>query len=333
MHDDRSAMTEQAAQRATSNRERVIVSCAITGAIHVPSMTPFLPITPAEIAQSAIGAAREGAAIVHLHARDPQTGAPSHDPAVFGQFVPQIHAACDVVINLTTGAGHGMTLEQRTAAARAFAPELCSLNMGSMNFGTFPMIEGIARFEHDWEREYLEMSRDFVFRNTFKDIEGVVRTLSEQGTRFEFECYDVGHLYTLAHFLEAGVVEPPLFVQSVFGILGGIGTDVENVMHVKATADRLFGNDYRWSVLGAGRNQTRLVTLSAIVGGNVRVGLEDSIYLERGVLAQSNAEQVAKIVRILRELSLEPASPDEARRILALKGAANTRLAAAPSSA
>jgi uncharacterized protein (DUF849 family) len=315
-----------AEQPATGSARRVIVSCAITGAIHVPSMTPHLPISPEEIAESAIGAARAGAAIVHLHARDPQTGRPSHDPAVFARFLPQIHAQSDAVINITTGAGHGMTLEQRTAAARTFAPELCSLNMGSMNFGTFPMIKGISRFEHDWELPYLEMSRDFVFRNTFADIESVLRIVGEQGTRCEFECYDIGHLYNLAHFLDAGLVTPPLFVQTVFGILGGIGPEVENLMHVKATADRLFGAHYEWSILGAGRHQTRLVTIGAILGGNARVGLEDSIYLERGVLAQSNAEQVAKIIRILRELSLEPATPDQARARLALKGASATRI-------
>jgi uncharacterized protein (DUF849 family) len=312
-----------------ASRERVIVSCAVTGSIHVPSMTPHLPITPQQIAQSAIGAAEAGAAIVHLHARDADSGRPSHDPAVFAQFLPQIRDACDVVINITTGAGHGMTLEQRTAAARAFAPELCSLNMGSMNFGIFPMLASIPTLTRDWERDYLEMTRDFVFRNTFTEIEWIVRTLGEQGTRFEFECYDVGHLYTLAHFLDAGVVVPPLFVQSVFGILGGIGADVENLIHVKATADRLFGSDYQWSVLGAGRHQTRLVTIGALIGGNVRVGLEDSIYLQRGVLAESNAAQVAKIIRILRELSLEPATPDDARAMLGLKGAAATRIAAA----
>jgi uncharacterized protein (DUF849 family) len=266
---------------------------------------------------------------VHLHARDPASGRPSHDPAVFAQFLPQIHDGSDVVINLTTGAGLGMTLEERTAAARTFSPEICSLNMGSMNFGTFPMIAGVAEFQHEWEREYLENTRDFVFRNTFKDIEWIMRTVGAQGTRFEFECYDVGHLYTLAHFLDAGVVEPPLFVQSVFGILGGIGPDVENLIHVKATADRLFGSDYQWSILGAGRHQTRLVTVGAIVGGNVRVGLEDSIYLEKGVLAASNAAQVEKIVRILRELSLEPATPTDAREMLALKGSAATKIGSA----
>jgi uncharacterized protein (DUF849 family) len=322
-------MPAEQARAAAGRAGGVIVSCAITGAIHVPSMTPHLPISPEEIAESAIGAARAGAAIVHLHARDPETGQPSHDPAVFAQFLPAIHAQTDAVINITTGAGHGMTLEQRTAAARAFEPELCSLNMGSMNFGTFPMIAGISRFAHDWELPYLEGSRDFVFRNTFADIESVLRIVGEQGTRCEFECYDVGHLYTLAHFLDAGLVTPPLFVQTVFGILGGIGPEVENLMHVKATADRLFGADYEWSILGAGRHQTRLVTIGAILGGNARVGLEDSIYLERGVLAQSNAEQVAKIIRILRELSLEPATPAEARSRLALKGAQATRIAVA----
>ena len=313
----------------SAQRNRVIVSAAITGAIHVPSMTPHLPVTPAQIAEGAIGAAKAGAAIVHLHARDPASGKPSHDPAVFAQFLPQIHAGTDVVINLTTGAGLGMTLEQRTAAARTFSPEICSLNMGSMNFGTFPMIAAVAEFQHPWEREYLEQTRDLVFRNTFKDIEWIMRTVGAQGTRFEFECYDVGHLYTLAHFLDAGIVEPPLFVQSVFGILGGIGPDVENLIHVKATADRLFGSDYQWSVLGAGRHQTRLVTVGAIVGGNVRVGLEDSIYLEKGVLAASSAAQVEKIVRILRELSFEPATPTDAREMLALKGSAATKIASA----
>src|SRR6516225_4279264 len=198
----------------TAARDRVIVSCAVTGAIHVPSMTPHLPITPGQIADAAIGAAEAGAAIVHLHARDPESGKPTHNPSVFGQFLPQIRHACDVVINITTGAGHGMTLEERTAAARTFAPELCSLNMGSMNFGTFPMIASISAFTREWERDYLEMTRDYVFRNTFSDIEWIVRTLSEQGTRFEFECYDVGHLYNLAYFVDAGVVAPPLFVQS-----------------------------------------------------------------------------------------------------------------------
>jgi uncharacterized protein (DUF849 family) len=305
---------------------KVIVTCAITGSIHVPSQTPHLPITPEEIADAAIGAADAGAAIVHLHARDPASGRPTPDPEVFAQFLPAIAARSDVVINITTGGGHGMTLEERTRAARAFKPELCSLNMGSMNFGLFPLLDRIREFRHPWEPEYLEMTRDFIFRNTYEDIEKIVTEFSAHGTRFEFECYDVGHLYNLAHFLDRGLVQPPLFVQTIFGILGGIGPDPEHLMHMKATADRLLGDDYCWSVLGAGRHQTALVTMGAILGGNVRVGLEDSIYLEKGRLAESNADQVAKIARILGELSLEVASPDEAREMLGLKGAAQTAI-------
>ncbi|MDP9244105.1 MAG: 3-keto-5-aminohexanoate cleavage protein, partial [Chloroflexota bacterium] len=273
-----------------ARRGKVIVSCAVTGSIHVPSQSPHLPITPEQIAGSAIGAAEAGAAIVHLHARDPETGRPTPDPEVFAGFLPQIKAGCDVVINITTGGGHGMTVEERTRAARTFEPELCSLNMGSMNFGLFPVLDRVSTFEHDWEPEYLEMTRDFIFRNTYKDIETIVRTLGAVGTRFEFECYDVGHLYNLAYFLDQGVVEPPLFVQTIFGILGGIGPEPENLLHMKATADRLFGDDYYWSILGAGRHQTNLVTIGAILGGSVRVGLEDSIYLAKGQLAETNAD-------------------------------------------
>jgi uncharacterized protein (DUF849 family) len=309
-----------------AKRGKVIISCAVTGSIHVPSATPYLPITPAEIAEGAIGAAEAGAAIVHLHAREPETGRPTPDPEVFGLFLPEIKARCDAVINITTGGGHGMTLEERTRAARTFEPELCSLNMGSMNFGLFPVLDRIKEFKHPWEPEYLEMTRDLIFRNTYQDIEGIVRDLGARGTRFEFECYDVGHLYNLAHFLERGLVEPPLFVQTIFGILGGIGPEPENLIHMKATADRLFGDGYYWSILGAGRHQTNLVTIGAILGGSVRVGLEDSIYVAKGRLAESNADQVAKIARILGELSLEIATPDEARQMLALKGAARTAI-------
>lgn len=305
---------------------KVIVSCAVTGAIHVPSQSPYLPVTPEQIAEQAIGAAKEGAAIVHLHARDPATGRPTPDPDVFGRFLPEIRAGCEAIINITTGGGHGMSLDERTAAARRFKPELCSLNMGSMNFAIFPMLASVKEFKYDWEPQYLEMTRDYIFRNTFKDIETVVATLGAEGTRFEFECYDVGQLYTLAHFLDRAIVRPPLFVQTIFGILGGIGPDAENLMHMKATADRLFGNDYVWSVLGAGRHQTNLVTIGAILGSNVRVGLEDSLYLAKGQPAKSNAEQVAKIVRILSELSLEVATPDETREVLALKGANQTEI-------
>jgi len=307
-----------------AKRGKVIISCAVTGSIHVPSQTPHLPITPAEIAQGAIGAAEAGAAIVHLHARDPETGRPTPDPDVFAQFLPEIKERTDVVINITTGGGHGMTVEERTRAARRFKPELCSLNMGSMNFGLFPVLERISEFTHQWEPEYLEMTRDFIFRNTYADIEWIVRELGAEGTRFEFECYDVGHLYNLAYFLQRGLVEPPLFVQTILGILGGIGPEAENLMHMKATADRLFGDDYYWSILGAGRHQTNLVTMGAILGGSVRVGLEDSIYLAKGQLAEANADQVAKIARILRELSLEIATPDEARQMLGLKGGERT---------
>ncbi len=305
---------------------KVIVSCAVTGSIHTPSMTPHLPLTPAQIAASAIGAAEAGAAVVHLHARDPETGRPTPDPDVFARFLPEVAAASDVIINITTGGGHGMTLEERTRAARTFRPELCSLNMGSMNFGLFPALDRIAEFQQPWERAYLEASRDFIFRNTYADIEGILGDLGADGTRFEFECYDVGHLYNLAHFLERGLVRPPLFVQTIFGILGGIGPEAENLMHMRRTADRLFGDQYQWSILGAGRHQTNLVTMGAILGGHVRVGLEDSIYLQRGVLAESNADQVAKIRRILGELSLEIATPDEARALLDLKGRAATTL-------
>jgi len=313
--------------------DKVIISCAVTGSIHVPSVSEYLPIAPKEIAESALGAAEAGAAIVHLHARDPRDGRPTADPGVFARFLPEIRASSDVVINISTGGGHNMGLEERLAAARRFKPELCSLNMGSMNFGIFGMLGSVPEFKHSWESEYLENSRDFIFRNTFKDIEGIVGQLGPEGTRFEFECYDVGHLHTLAYFLDRGVVQPPLFVQAVLGILGGIGPSPEHLMHMKATAERLFGDSHYFSVLGAGRNQTRLVTLSGLLGGHVRVGLEDSVYLERGVLARTNAEQVAKIVRILRELSIDVATPDEAREMLGLKGSDATDIPVAAADA
>jgi uncharacterized protein (DUF849 family) len=305
---------------------KTIITCAVTGAVHVPSSTPYLPITPDQIATQAIEAAEAGAAILHLHARDPETGHPSPDPEVFATFLPTIKERTDAVINLTTGGGLGMTLDERLAASARFQPELCSLNLGSMNFGIFPIAGTIGEFKHAWERDFLEASREGIFRNTFADIEQIVERMSASGTRFEFECYDVGHLYTLAHFLDRGVIEPPLFVQSVLGILGGIGTELEDLLHMRRTADRLLGDDYEWSVLGAGREQMRLATVGAILGGNVRVGLEDSIYLDKGTLAESNADQVEKIRRIIGELSLEPASPDEARTMLALKGAEQTAI-------
>src|ERR671938_1757297 len=306
---------------------KVIVSCAVTGSIHVPSQSDHLPVTPGQIAEQAIAAAEAGATILHLHARDPETGQPTPDPEVYGRFLPEIFDRTDAVINITTGGGLGMSLDDRLAAVRRFQPELCSLNMGSMNFGIFPMAAGISEFRYDWEKPYLEGTTDFIFKNTLADVEAIVTEIGERGTRFEFECYDVGHLYNLAHFLDRGVLKPPLFVQCILGILGGVGPDVENLVHMKTTADRLFGDEYLFSVLGAGRHQTRLVTVGAIMGGNVRVGLEDSVYLARGRLAESNAQQVEKIVRILRELSLEVATPDDAREMLGLKGRENTALA------
>jgi uncharacterized protein (DUF849 family) len=304
-----------------AKRDKVIITCAVTGSIHTPSMSPYLPITPDEIAQSAIEAAKAGASILHLHARDPEDGRPTPGPAVFMQFLRQIKEGCDAVINITTGGGHGMTVDQRMAAALAAKPELASLNMGSMNFGLYPVLNKMKAFRFDWEHSYLENSRDFIFRNTFKDIERVLKDLGEGcGTRFEFECYDVGHLYTLAHFVDRGLVKPPLFVQTIFGILGGIGPDAENLLHMKRIADKLFDQDYHWSVLAAGRHQMPFVAQSALMGGHVRVGLEDSLYLARGELARSNAAQVSKICNILGEHSLEIATPNETRAMLGLKG-------------
>lgn len=284
-------------------------------------MSEYLPITPQEIAESAIGAAEAGAAIVHLHARNPQDGSPTSDPDVYAQFLPRIKEGCGAIVNITTGGGLHMTVDQRIAAAERFKPEMTSLNMGSINIGLFHLVDRYEKWQEDWEREYLASSRDFIFRNTFADIESIVKRLGEGcGVRFEFECYDVGHLYNLAHFLERGVVKPPLFVQTIFGLLGGIGPDTENLVHMRRMADKLFGDAYEWSILGAGKHQTGLVTTGAIMGGHVRVGLEDNLYLEKGVHAKSNAEQVAQIRQMLESLSLEIATPDEARQILNLKG-------------
>ncbi|MBM3484518.1 MAG: 3-keto-5-aminohexanoate cleavage protein [Alphaproteobacteria bacterium] len=301
--------------------KKVIITCAVTGSVHTPTMSPHLPLTPDEIAKDSVAAAEAGAAIIHLHARDPKNGRPTPDPAVFMQFLPRIKQQSDAVINITTGGGHGMTLEERLAAPMKASPEMCSLNMGSMNFGIYPMLERYKEFKHEWERQHLEMTRDFIFRNTFKDIERVLKELGEaHGTRFEFECYDVGHLYTLAHFLDRKLVKPPLFVQTIFGILGGIGADHENLMHMRRIADKLFGDAYQWSILAAGRHQLPFVTMGAIMGGNVRVGLEDSLFIGKGELAKSNADQVRRIRSILENLSLEIATPKEARALLDLKG-------------
>jgi 3,5-dioxohexanoate:acetyl-CoA acetone transferase len=300
---------------------KVIITCAVTGSIHTPSMSPHLPVTAEEIADAAIGAAEAGAAIVHLHARDPKDGRPDQTPGAFAPFLKVIKQRSDVVVNITTGGAATMTIEERVRPAATFKPEVASLNMGTMNFGLYPMLERFTSFKHDWERPYLEGSRQRIFKNTFADIEFILTTCAENGTRFEIECYDIGHLYTLAHFADRGVVKPPFFVQSVFGILGGIGPHPEDVAHMKRTADRLFGTDYRWSVLGAGRNQMTVAAIAAAMGGNVRVGLEDSLWIGPGQLARSNAEQVARARRIIEGLGLEIAAPEDARDILALKGA------------
>jgi uncharacterized protein (DUF849 family) len=304
--------------------DKVIITCAVTGAIHTPSMSPFLPVTAEEIAEAAVGAAEAGAAIIHLHARDPKTGKPDQTPEAFGRFLPRIKQATNAVVNLTTGGAPYMTVEERVKPAATFKPEVASLNMGSMNFGLFPMLKRFTSFKHDWEPQMLEASRDLVFKNTFKDIEYVLRTLGDAGTRFEFECYDTAHLYNLAHFLDRGLVRPPLFVQTVFGILGGIGSHPEDVLHMKRTADRLFGKDYKWSVLGAGKSQLPIAAQAAAMGGNVRVGLEDSLWAGKGRLAGSNAEQVRMVRQIIEGLGRTVATPDEARAILSLKGGDRT---------
>jgi uncharacterized protein (DUF849 family) len=299
---------------------KVIITCAVTGAIHTPTMSPHLPITPDEIADAAIGAAEAGAAIIHLHARNPQNGRPDQTPEAFMRFLPRIKQQSNCVINLTSGGSPTMKVEERVRPAAELKPEVASLNMGSINFALYPMLNRYKEFKHDWERPYLESTRDLVFRNTFQDIEYILNTCAGGNTRFEFECYDIAHLYNLAHFLDRGLVKPPLFVQSVFGILGGIGTHPEDVMMMRRTADRLFGDKYRWSVLGAGRNQMPIAAMAAAMGGNVRVGLEDSLWMGPGKLAESNAQQVTNARKIIEGLGLEIANPDEAREILSLKG-------------
>jgi uncharacterized protein (DUF849 family) len=303
-----------------SKRRKVIITCAPTGAIHTPSMSPHLPVTADEIAKAAIDAAQAGAAILHLHARDPVDGKPSQDPELFVPFLEKIKASTDAVINITTGGSPHMTVEDRMRPVMRFQPEVASLNMGSMNFGLFPMLERYKNLKHDWERQHLENSRDLVFKNTYKDIETILRKGTDNGTRFEFECYDISHLYNLSHFMDRGLVKGPLFVQSVFGILGGIGAHPEDLMHMRRTADRLFGDQYQWSILGAGKNQIPLASMGAAMGSHVRVGLEDSLWMGPGQLAQSSAEQVSRIRTVLEALNLEIATPAEARQLLNLKG-------------
>ncbi|MGE3874688.1 MAG: 3-keto-5-aminohexanoate cleavage protein [Parvibaculaceae bacterium] len=303
-----------------THKGKVIITCAVTGAIHTPTMSPYLPITPEEIAREAIAAAEAGAAILHLHARDPATGKPDQTPEAFQRFLPRIKQATKAAINITTGGSPYMKVEERVKPAAQFKPEVASLNMGSINFGLYHLAAKYKSFKFDWEKPHLEATRDLVFRNSFKDIEYILETCYGNGTRFEFECYDIAHLYNLAHFADRGLVKPPLFVQSVFGLLGGIGSHPEDVAHMKRTADRLFGESYRWSVLGAGAAQLRIAAQAAALGGNIRVGLEDSLWAGKGKLATSNAEQVALARKIIEGLGMQVATPDEARQILALKG-------------
>ena len=304
---------------------KVIITCAVTGAIHTPSMSKALPVTPQEIADAAVEAAEAGAAIVHLHARNPKTGLPDQSPEAFAPFLKVIKQRSNCVINLTTGGAPTMTVDERVRPAATYKPEVASLNMGSMNFAFFGMLNRFKKFEHDWERKHLE-NKDIVFRNTFQDIEYVLKTLSETGTRFEFECYDLGHLYTLAHFLDRGLIETPMLIQCIFGVLGGMGSDQENLSHMVAIADKLFGDDYLLSAFAAGRRQMDFVTAAALHGGHVRVGLEDNLYLRRGELARSNADQVGKAVRLLAELGRQIATPEQAREMLKLKGRGGTAL-------
>jgi len=302
----------------------VIITCAVTGGIHTPTMSPYLPITPDQIADSAIEASKAGATILHLHARNPQTGKPDSRPETFLEFLPRIKASCDSVINVSTGGGLGMTREQRVLAAMTVSPEMASLNVGSMNFGIFPLAGKCDQWQHQWEPEFLNMTEDFIFRNTFTDIEFILKELGEgHGTRFEFECYDLGHLYNLAWFVDKGMIKPPFFIQMVFGILGGVGADPDNLMHMHTIANKLFGDDYEWSVLAAGKNQMPFAAQSAGLGGNLRVGLEDSLYISKGKLAESNAQQVTKIRSIIEDLGHQVATPNEARERLGLKGSKN----------
>jgi uncharacterized protein (DUF849 family) len=305
---------------APTSSKKIIITCAVTGAIHTPSMSEYLPITPDEIIADALGAAEAGAAILHLHARNPENGKPDQTPEAFMKFLPQIKQATNAAINITSGGSPYMKVEERVLPAQMLRPEVASLNMGSMNFGLFHLLDKYKDFKHDWEKPHLEATRDLVFRNSFKDIEFILKTCYENNTRFEFECYDIAHLYNLKHFADRGLVKPPFFVQSVFGILGGIGTHPEDVQHMKRTADRLFGDDYRWSVLGAGGSQLRIAAQSVALGGNVRVGLEDSLWAGRGKLATSSADQVRLVRKMIEGLGLEIATPDEAREILSLKG-------------
>ncbi len=305
---------------------KVILTCAVTGSMHTPTMSKYLPLTTEQIRDESIAAAQAGVSVLHLHARNPEDGRPTGDPDVYAQYLPAIHEATDAVINLTTGGSPTMTVEERLAAAARFEPEMCSLNMGSLNFAIFPIANRYTDWKYDWEEDYVRNSDDFIFRNTFRDIEYIMNTMGSKGTKFEHECYDVGHLYNLAHFMDRGLIKAPLFIQSVFGILGGIGAEIDNLMFMRRTADRLFGDDYVWSVLAAGKSQIPLVTQGVLMGGHARVGLEDSLFLNPGELAKSNVDQIEKISRILKEYNIDIATPEEARSMLGLKGKDNVKI-------
>ncbi len=310
----------------SSKNMKTIISCAITGAIHTPSLSPYLPITPNEIAIQSINATKAGASIIHLHARQPNDGKPTNDPEIFRQFLSQIHKNTDAILNISTGVALGMTLDERLSAVKEFQPELCSLNMGSINFNVARAAKADIVWKYNWEKQFLQMSEDVVFRNTFKDIEYIINTVTEYGTKFEYECYDIGHLYNLAHFAERELIKPPFFIQFIFGVMGGIGADEQAFNIMKQTADKLFGDNYVFSVLGAGRYQFPIAELSLKIGGNVRVGLEDNLYIDKNILAKSNAEQVEKVKQIAINLGQKIASPNEAREILGLKGKENTKI-------
>ena len=305
--------------------KKVIITCAITGSVHTPTMSPHVPITPDDIVRDSVAAAEAGAAMIHLHARKPEDGRPTQDPKMYEQFLGRIKQQTGAILNITTGGGLGMSIEERLAPAKHFAPEVASMNMGSINFNISGSAAKIEKFKYDWERPYLESTTEFIMSNTFGQMERGMRELGAQGTRFEFECYDLGHLYNLAHCLDRGLFKPPVFLQIIFGILGGIGADIDNLMFMKKTADKLFGKDYRWSVLAAGRSQMPFCAHATMMGGNVRVGLEDSLFIGRGKLSTSNAEQVAKVRAIIEELGYEAATPDDARAMLGLKGQANVK--------
>jgi uncharacterized protein (DUF849 family) len=304
--------------------DKVIISCAVTGAINVPSMSPYLPITPEQIAQEAIAAAKAGASSVHLHARDPETGEPTMDLGLFQEFCQEVHRKSDVIICITTGGAPTMTPEERMVAVKKFKPELASINMGSINFGLFPMMDKIQEYKWGWEKDYLERSKDNIFKNTFYDQERIFKIMQDNRTKPELECYDVGHLYNTAYWADKGVIDSPFWLQLILGIMGAIQPSVENLVFMKNTADKLFGKDYLWSVLPTGRHEFNLCTVGAIMGGNVRIGMEDNLYLSKWRLAKSNSEMVEKMVHILKELDLEPTSPQETRAMLKLKGKEKT---------